>query len=1077
MKKIVFLLSLVCVIFNIVACKNNYKMDTGKGFDITVLELWQENIKDKTDNSLVILNEKTSSKILKIKVKNCDDYKVAISLNDKIYKGESILGIAEIAINDISTEEKLFVVKLSANDMKDFKKSLKVKINGENTPLKEFNVKKIKFWGQDIKNCYGLTVNANNNQKTLVIEVSNCNEYEVTARLDGQDYSGNTSSGRVKIAINDVPEQEKKLTIRLTGEDMKSFTKSINVKKINENIELEEFNIAKIYLWGHNIKDETSLDVTIKDTIKTLEIEVSNCDNYEVNVSLGHQVFECDSTSGLASMEITDIPGEETQLIIELSAYNKKKDTKTLRVKRINVDFELSSLNIWGYRFLPVGDKVSVEYIYEPKTFGITVSNCDEYLLKVTFDGVEYTKQATSGNAKIPLENVTPEEKELVIKLSAYGMNDFDRVLKVKRVFTEALDLNVSLKTTDENIEKEIIKDSNYEFFTTQNNAEVIIKTTHSFLSKITINGHNVELSQDKISATHKIDTSNDVVVTVEVEFDDFMKAIRTFKMKKYTNQNEFPFQCSSAKMVPLDDEELSPDRETPLNFNSNNEASVEFNYVKYSCIKLVMNMTKPLTSATLEECIDERSTNYTTQPTEKDMKGIFSGRLKAEIDANGKKTEFNPINNRTYTEYLIVGAGTVEYKIKITSSSGETKNYTVRITNKNEFKLSNREPTDIYLYIAPVYQNYIDITKNPTWEWMTYSKLPINSTNEDYPKKSDLEYMGDKVEMYFAIYDPYALTDIYFYYNIFEDPSSKKHEFIRIKGERKEYFRILKASINPDEKYVDAFVAFRYSLPQGLLPIQTQKPWKKIVEKGFLLQIKNNLAYNEGDRIVKSTDIFSNVFNYRVQSKTVQKNETLNIGIEQDYEDFITGEKKTIKEKPFLSGKVEEGMDYLFMIPTFDGAIGDSIESISYTIQINKPDSETEFESIYGWTDINLTPSKWKNFLCLNAKDDDLLEGEKLVNPYFLFKFCKRDEGKRHIYKIDVTIKPKGSAEQKFMYKLNCKGKETINLMSLKNTHSRDSNLFGLPISYSEIKDRKIHELLKKAMGQHFAREKLISR
>ena len=247
------------------------------------LKLWQEDIA-KVDS--VIVNEKSSSKTLDVEVKNCDNYNVEVSLGGKMYTGVGSLGLAEVAINDISTEEKTLVIRLTAPNMNDFRKTLKVKKTTENIQEKKIDVTTLMLWGRDIKEKDAIVVNATDAPKTLEIGVSNCDDYAVSAKIDNKEYTGNATSGVARIEIADLPTEEKSLEIKLVATGKENYTKSLTVKKDVQNTQPKDFAITKIKLWGRDVKDLNSIVVSEKDAPKTLEIGVSNCDDYAVSAKI-----------------------------------------------------------------------------------------------------------------------------------------------------------------------------------------------------------------------------------------------------------------------------------------------------------------------------------------------------------------------------------------------------------------------------------------------------------------------------------------------------------------------------------------------------------------------------------------------------------------------------------------------------------------------------------------------------------------------------------------------------------------------------------------------------------------------
>ena len=128
MKKGGILLSFLSfvAIFSVIACKGSSGGGSQlKDFDVVSIKLWEEDVKSK--DALVVVSEKATSKVLEIEVSNCDNYKVTVSLGGKAYTGTSSLGIVEIPIEDIKTEEKPLIIKLVGSGMNDFRKSFRVK--------------------------------------------------------------------------------------------------------------------------------------------------------------------------------------------------------------------------------------------------------------------------------------------------------------------------------------------------------------------------------------------------------------------------------------------------------------------------------------------------------------------------------------------------------------------------------------------------------------------------------------------------------------------------------------------------------------------------------------------------------------------------------------------------------------------------------------------------------------------------------------------------------------------------------------------------------------------------------------
>ena len=716
------------------------------------------------------------------------------------------------------------------------------------------------------------------------------------------------------------------------------------------------------------------------------------------------------------------------------------------------------------------------------KTLEVQVDNCNRYTMVYKVDGVAGTPiEADAGNAVAkPFDIAKDASIRLVVTLKADGFEEFSYLVKITRQDTSASGVKVLLKRAEDTASFEVANGRTYE--TANDKATVVVTSEKAVMKTVKIAGSDITPTDaGKKAEKTDVATGN---VEVSVQFDDYKPYTFSFTLKKVDSASDVSISANSAIVYSGDNYGNSH----VLEFNENREATVELDDVQYSLVKLEMKMDSTLdTSSGLEECKDERSANYKTQPNENDIKGIFSGRLKAEIDLKGNKTDFTSVKSNIFTEYLIVGAGTVEYKFKFKSTNRKDTEYTVKITNTKQDKVVYGGQ-EAHFYNSHGYGSQKFLSGPPVWRWTTYSMLPINS-DEAFKKVADVEYMGDNVKMLFAKINAGISGEMYFYYNIFEDENSKKHEFVRQigKDQGKAYFTL--ANFDPEQKYVDAFVGFKDFLPQALLPLQLKNKWKKIVEKGFLIQVENNLKYKDARGNEESSlDIFYDIFNYRVQAKTYAETASdkkiLKIGLKQKYKDMLGGNEGNSNDKPFLQGGKEIGKDadLFIMIPTFGGNMQDSIESFTYKIQKCKAGQTDEYEDCTGFENVTLTPAKWPKFFCLNAKSDENINNNgQLVKEKMgeMFKFEKGENGSENIYKIEVTVKTKTSpsTEQKFIYKINYKTEETLDLMDLSNEPSVDSSLFGVPTSYAECVNREAQAMFKEIMAEEFAREKLLNR
>ena len=737
-------------------------------------------------------------------------------------------------------------------------------------------------------------------------------------------------------------------------------------------------------------------------------------------------------------------------------------------------DFEVEYIKVWGSTNLVQKDKVTVSGSAEDKTLEVVVKNCNDYKLEYELNDKKDSKETDSGKVKINPFDIERGKSDLTIKLIADGYNKKVFLIEIRRE-DSTTDVKVMLKRTEDAVPVEVVDGKNYP--TSGDKATVsIVSTGKAEFETVTIAGSDIPINDTNKKKVEKTDVATGGNVEVKATFKYYKDSITNFSLEKVA-PGEVPVRVLQATVSSGNGYATKK----PLTFADENgipTASVELEDIEYSCVKLEMETDLALKAdeSGLQECKDERSPNYSTNPTQNDVKGIFSGRLIKEMDKDGKvTTEYNePIVGKKLTEYLIVGAGTVEYKFKLKADGRKETECVVKITNKSEKKVVFAG-NDAQFYASQGYGNQSYLNGPPVWRWTTYSQLPVNS-DESWKKITNLEYMGDIVKMIFAKINAGVEGDMYFYYNVFDDANSKKHEFARIIGEPQGGAYFTQAIFNPEEKYVDAFVAFKAFLPQALLPLQTQKKWQKIVDKGFLFQIENDLEYSaptqqNPNAKESSLEIFYDAFNYRVQAKTYEAGNALNIGLQQDYAEMLNGTNTPIKH-PFLDGgkKTDNSPnDLMFMVPTFAGKIGDSIASVKYTIKKNGVEEND-------WKDVTITASKLSMFLCLNAKDVNITDDGKLKDRNTLYVY-EKDSSNENNYEIEVTITPKTGNTETFKYKIDYKNKQTVTPMSLENSPSTDSNLFGVPTSYAEYANREVQAMFREMMAQDYVRASLISR
>ena len=286
----------------------------------------------------------------------------------------------------------------------------------------------------------------------------------------------------------------------------------------------------------------------------------------------------------------------------------------------------------------------------------VKVEGCDNYKLTVSVDGEASSADSSLGVATIRDLDIpaTKAGAELVIKLTADGMNEYRKSLTIKRNDSSAnVTVTAKLATTEAAIAVE--NDRKYETEMESVNVEVVSAVD---IATVKIAGEDATLDGTKKAS--KLIRVGDVGASVEVNVELTFKYHKAFTTK-------FKLERVASGQRPI--EPMKVTLYSGENYGTAHEMKLEsgvytcdaLDDIEYSVVKLVMEMNGTPTKAEITKCHDERQPDYASQPT-KDQIGVFSGRLKAEIDGKEKRTDFVPVNGTTYTEYLIVGKGEVGY-------------------------------------------------------------------------------------------------------------------------------------------------------------------------------------------------------------------------------------------------------------------------------------------------------------------------------------------------------------------------------------------------------------------------------
>ena len=737
-------------------------------------------------------------------------------------------------------------------------------------------------------------------------------------------------------------------------------------------------------------------------------------------------------------------------------------------------EFEVSELKFWGRNIL-AKDKITLDGNDSPKSLVVTVGNCEEYDVTVSMKGKIGTGKGAAGYAEVKFEDIETDSV-LVIKLSASGMKTYTQNVNVKISEAVASDLVVYFGT------QQMVQGGAYN--TTESTAKVKLTSTTSKMTKVSVDGTAATLAEDGKTATYDLTITgtedNPQNVSVEVEFKYHNKATLTYVAKKYATQQDLPIELVSAKILSGDDGAHKQD----LKFDADKKATVSVEDARYSTVKLVMEFDKDLQTATVKNHTNQRNDQYTKNfLTEYALSGTFSGYITHDVNfQTGEETALPRISGKTYTEVLIVGYGTVSYEIEVESKSNKKATYTVEISNPTEVITQGGQDLNTEHFMKNTFRVY-----NGHMGWGTfynfskqlngfflpfYYKGPNWTTDGKSNEKGFVEpaYMED---VSLVIVDKAATDKFCFYYNVMGDDSGKpKNEgkFKRItalKGQGGGY--LLWTNIKDvHDKYFDCFMSGKETLPNPMMTYLYDKKWKKTSNKhGFLLELENTQKSHWESEEFPSGSAFAWIFNYRVQAmsydeqnKAGGENKYLTIAKNQDFAYWETGAKEggdTNGWAPFLSGKEGDEKDVFKFFPLCKV---EDVKEVRCTIKKGNDEAscvpETDYENVL----LSAVNENNETFYRLGCKANE-------TTPSYTFK-----EG---VYKveIEVTYKDNEAQKDKFRYILDyTNNQHKIELMNLVGEEDVNTNLFGVPTSYSSTRMPEF-DIMKKRTTQDFLKMK----
>lgn len=712
--------------------------------------------------------------------------------------------------------------------------------------------------------------------------------------------------------------------------------------------------------------------------------------------------------------------------------------------------FQVSSVKLWG---MSIKDKASetVSSTSTDKSLEIVVGNSKDYQLTWSFkDGETGTANATDGTAKQDPFSVPAGDSVLEIKLTASGFNDWTHSIKVTRKAPTA-DVTVKLKRS-EDANANVITDGNT-YDTGADEADLTLEVATGKITSVT--GATLTISSDGKSATGKVSIGSTELV---VKFEEHKDFTFSFTLKKVEGTLEL--NATKATIFSGDDWK----EEVALSIEKDNEyTEVKPKDVRFSLVKLEMEFDAPITGAEIVRCDDERSDGYAEgNPGKKEdfqLGGVFSGRVIKEAKwKNGKLevTELNNVVDGKYREYLIVARGAVEYDIKFSAVGRKSKTYTIKINNPLKTHMQKGENLGLGCFGA---DNGAGLNQTwPEFRWLQYLKAPVNQKDDQahLDMLSNPEYMGDIVKLFIqgAKSQMGKLgKDLSFFYNVMGDDDATCHDFVRVFSvtNKEKTFVFTITEFDPQEKKVDAFIAFEKALPLPMSPFHLANPFKKLVNKGFTVNCFNS------DEIQNK---FEDAFFYRIQAKIFgnlnapgghKEENAMKISKKQEYAYYLDATKK---EATLLTGSSADkkklaGRDSFYLKPMFKGKFSEAFESITCKISMKNGN---------GWDEKQTSTydlAKWDNapILIVGAKDGWIEKWTGALKDADCSDiFCFEDSSGANIYKVEITTKLKGSnKEEYFDMLLNYKDTYKQEPLGLGATGGASgADMFGLPTHFA---------------------------
>ena len=806
-----------------------------------------------------------------------------------------------------------------------------------------------------------------------------------------------------------------------------------------------ELTLTKLTIANASPSNLTELD----NLSVEIESNVAKVDKNNVEAEFALNGSAITDPYTLEPAELNLAEGETKLLTITVPAksgsYKKwSHNVKVLRKKTALKRFVFEKLEIWNVDILGKDD-VRVKSDAKEHNFRVSIANCDEYEVKVNIDGTISQTTGSDGIATIKDLDIPKSAGgvDAIINITANGMEPFKKRLTIERVDTDA-DVKVSVKFADD---EDAVEVSDGATIRTLLDSVMVEVNAEAEMTEAKIAGDIVPLENLGKKAKKTVATGS---VAVELKFKWNKPFVCNFTIEKVTSSTEFPVEPTSVAVFSGDNYEVKH----VLKKNKNGVYTCDaLDDIQYSIVKLVMNMNTKPTKAEITKCEDGRANDYATNPTNEQI-GIFSGRIKAEIDGNRERTELNPIKDKTYTEYLVIGRGKVGYTFAFEADGKKSSTAKVEIENKNTILNNERVGQVVDPELGSGY--YLG---DSVFRWPSYRK---ENSDNDYEDGYKIEYMGDKVRFLIAK-SVAGGNDLFVCYHLFDDRKTEKcHEFVKVQKNRQtqdKTLNILDFEFDPEAKCVDVFIADKKKLPIVIHPNFLKYKWNRVLKKGFSLGVENDLLFDSQGHSTALYNDFMSCMSLRKQTKIYQKNNELatlrknplKIGKNQKYKN---DNGKEISGKVFLHA--EKDMFVLLptpFLPRGKDISSSGISAIKYTIKksSDKTGNDSTWQDVDGHKDVNVEIDKMR-IVILGGSSNPWPSGK--FDASKVYKFVDGE-----VYRIEVEVTFNDSTKEYFDYQIYYTDAEQF-MDNYETDGDYSGELFGLPFETSAIERSQFSEL-----------------